>query len=149
MKKLLMVFLVISISYSVKPLFSDIKTPPETGEICGVVLNDENVALPGCIVLRDDNGTGVVTDDAGFFKMTAVPLGSYRLLVSRAGYKKLSHWIKVEADKITYLALALTPDTANSHQSDPPRKVLVNPERTGSWWIVHFDDDDMPVFSLK
>jgi len=118
------------------------------GQICGVVLDQDNRPIEKCNIYQDQTGSGAVSDETGFFRITDLPTGSYDLRLSCPGYNSLNREITVKEGDISYLSISMI-QSANLKPRQEQKSVLVNPHRTGSWWIIHFDENDNPIFSLK
>ena len=62
-----------------------------TGSISGVVTDPSGAVVVGAQVVATDTQTGIhttqMTDDKGFYNFAALPIGTYDLEVSRAGFK--------------------------------------------------------------
>src|ERR1700691_1192718 len=64
------------------------------GSISGTVMDPQGAVVPGATVRSisadTDQSTSTVTDNSGLFKLPLLPIGSYRVEVSRAGFRKAS-----------------------------------------------------------
>jgi len=65
-----------------------------TGRISGAVVDSAEAAIPGAIVSCVNTGTGtsheVVTGDDGIFRFPELPIGQYRLTVTKEGFQRLT-----------------------------------------------------------
>src|SRR5215475_11515489 len=62
-----------------------------TARISGIVEDSSGAALPGAAVVATDRETGirtmVVSDGKGFYSFPALPVGTYRVEISKTGFK--------------------------------------------------------------
>jgi hypothetical protein len=89
----------------------------QTGTIEGHVLDSNGAAIPGASVTVKSSAiqggvAKVAADDAGFYRLTSLPVGSYDLSVSQAGFAtELHNDIRVHAATTLTVNSALTVST--------------------------------------
>jgi hypothetical protein len=63
------------------------------GNIAGVVVDDQNAAVPGVTVTANNTETGltrtVTTNDAGLYQLVALPVGTYDLVIELSGFTRV------------------------------------------------------------
>ncbi len=64
-----------------------------TGSLSGTVLDQSESAVPGATITATNSATGAqataTSNDLGYFKLSFLQVGSYNLLISKAGFKTL------------------------------------------------------------
>src|SRR6516225_4409246 len=62
------------------------------GRISGTVVDTSNAAIAGATIAATDESTGIsrtaTTDNSGFYVLTNLPVGSYRVSAERQGFGK-------------------------------------------------------------
>jgi TonB-dependent receptor len=65
------------------------------GSITGLVIDEQNLALPGASVYIQDLNKGDITDFKGQFQIVNLPAGNYELTISYIGYQTESRTVSV------------------------------------------------------
>ncbi len=66
------------------------------GEITGKVVDENGDGMPGASVQDQESGKGTLTNADGSFRLTDIPVGQRKILVSFIGYQKASVDVKVQ-----------------------------------------------------
>jgi len=83
-------------------------SPPNSAVIVGKITDSENKEpLPGANVVLENTQYGAATDNEGNYRITDIPPGSYRLIVSMIGYRKEYRKIKVRDSETFHLDISL------------------------------------------
>ncbi len=80
-----------------------------TGVVEGTVTTAGGAWLDGVVVLVQGTHRSAVTDSRGFYRITAVPVGSHLLLARRVGYEPAGVQIRVAADQVARVDVAIAP----------------------------------------
>lgn len=59
---------------------------PDLGGICGRITDADRQILPGAIIVIDELHTGVTSDINGFYSLTNLAPGTYKVKISYVGY---------------------------------------------------------------
>ncbi len=89
-----------------------------TGTVTGIVQDESRAVIPGADVLLINEGTGdtrrTVTNDEGFFSLTAIPAGTYTVQIEMPGFAtwKRTNVVLRVADRINIPDIVLKVGTA-------------------------------------
>ncbi|MCX6318268.1 MAG: TonB-dependent receptor [Bacteroidetes bacterium] len=102
--------LVLSLFFST--FFSNGAEAQSNGRISGVVSDKiTQQRLTGATVTLVGTNNRVITDTAGAFRLTGIPLNTYTLEISMVGYKKISLYnINITAGNETNISIEMEPD---------------------------------------
>jgi hypothetical protein len=86
------------------------------GRISGTVVDTSNAAIAGATIAATDESTGIsrtaTTDNSGFYVLTNLPVGSYRVSAERQGFgKQAKSGYRLDADGRITVDFALKPGT--------------------------------------
>ncbi|HET6646966.1 MAG TPA: carboxypeptidase regulatory-like domain-containing protein [Pyrinomonadaceae bacterium] len=88
----LQIFLMLGCVCLLLPLASPVYAQKSSGQVTGVVTDPNGAALPETTVTLTQTGTGlsreVKTNQDGYYAVPDLPIGTYRLTVSRSGFKE-------------------------------------------------------------
>jgi TonB-dependent receptor len=73
----------------------------QNGAIRGVVLDENNLAMPGATIRLNDGETGTISNSQGRYEIYNLPAGQYTLSVSFVGYEDQTLDLPVEANQTT------------------------------------------------
>ena len=81
----------------------------QNGVIRGLVLDENNLGMPGAAVLIEDLLQGAITDARGNFDFYNLPTGDYTLTVSYMGYEERTERVSVAPGSSASVRIPLTP----------------------------------------
>lgn len=87
--------------------FTAFKSAAQTGNIQGLITDDNGIYVPGANVVIESLNRGDITNFDGKFTILSVPSGTYTLKVSYIGYKDISKETVVEENKTTKVTFEL------------------------------------------
>ncbi len=97
--------LILQLSFMLFPFIAN----AQDGAVKGRILDENNLGMPGVIVVIESLGKGAVTDQNGYFEMVKVPEGSYDMSISYMGYEDQDAQIEISSDKTTSYQTKLVP----------------------------------------
>jgi TonB-dependent receptor len=77
------------------------------GNIKGVIVDAENLTLPGATVFIESLETGTVTNNVGSFLLTGIPAGTHELQVSYIGYQPVTQTVTVVDGQTEFIEVKL------------------------------------------
>lgn len=80
----------------------------QNGTIRGIVLDENNLAMPGATILLDDGANGTVSDTKGNYIFYNVTTGNHTINVSFIGYEGQKMDVSVNANKTTETNFSMT-----------------------------------------
>ncbi len=83
----------------------------QSGNVQGVITDDNGIYVPGANVIIQSINKGAVTNFDGKFTMVNIAAGSYTLKVSYLGYADVEQEVTVEADKTISVSIVLTSES--------------------------------------
>ncbi len=83
----------------------------QTGNIEGVISDENGINVPGANVIISDLNKGAISDFDGRFSLVGVPTGNYTLLISYLGYESVSQNVEVKEKETTSVSIFITPKT--------------------------------------
>ncbi|MEZ4801412.1 MAG: TonB-dependent receptor [Gelidibacter sp.] len=86
-------------------------TLAQSGNIQGIISDDNGITVPGATILIEQLNKGVVSDFDGKFTMVDVPEGTHKLLIKYLGYAEYTQDVTVEASKTTNVTIVLTSES--------------------------------------
>ncbi len=75
--------------------------------IQGKVLDETGSPIPMASVILEGTRYGASSNESGFFKMTRVPNGQYKIIVSSIGYETTSKKVEVSGDEVVSLTFRI------------------------------------------
>lgn len=81
----------------------------QNGVVKGRITDELGLPLPGASVVIEAIGKGIPTDANGYYTLVEVPAGSYKMVVSFIGYKKIEKTINVLANETTVADVKMEP----------------------------------------
>lgn len=83
-------------------LFSDFIIAQETGNLSGKIIDEQtSEPLAYINVVIQNTGLGAATDARGNYRLTGIPKGTHKIIVSAVGYTRLEQSVIIEAGKET------------------------------------------------
>jgi hypothetical protein len=114
--------------FAASPLFAD-----ELATLTGYVSDPSGYRIPKCQVQVTNVATGVLyvgqTNDAGLYRVPALPVGTYRVVVQKQGFKTVAkQGIELHVQDVVSLSFHLDVGSVAESVSVPANAPLVNTE---------------------
>ncbi|MFB9051761.1 TonB-dependent receptor [Formosa undariae] len=86
-------------------------TLAQTGQVQGLILDENNITVPGASVLLEELNKGAISDFNGKFTLVNVEAGTYTLIIKYLGYSEYQQQITVTPTQTTNLEATLEEQT--------------------------------------
>lgn len=81
------------------------KTTDQKGTLHGRITDGKLKAVPFATVAIKGTGTGVITDERGYFEIKGISEGTHMLVISSMGYESKEQTINIRSGKTTYVSI--------------------------------------------
>ncbi|MCB0469323.1 MAG: carboxypeptidase-like regulatory domain-containing protein, partial [Flavobacteriaceae bacterium] len=93
-------------------MFMSFSAWAQTGNIQGVISDENGISVPGATVVIKELSKGAVSDFDGKFTLVDIPEGNYKLVIEYLGYADLEQEVRVVASQTVTVKITLaTEDT--------------------------------------
>ncbi|MHA7942703.1 TonB-dependent receptor [Formosa sp. 3Alg 14/1] len=82
-------------------------TLAQTGQVQGLIIDENNITIPGASVLLEELNKGAISDFNGKFTLVNVEAGTYTLIIKYLGYSEYQQQITVNPTQTTNLDITL------------------------------------------
>lgn len=75
----------------------------QTGDLSGKIINGDGAPLMGVNIRLMNTSYGVVSGEKGFFELTNIPEGRYKMTISYVGYKTQEEYVSIVENQVNSL----------------------------------------------